>query len=148
MRNVQQVGLNATQESWGFLNGCRYLLHGGDTKFCKSFRWIVRQSGTKPIIRPASTPNLNAFAERWVRSVRRECLSKLVLCSERSLRRVLTEFTAHYHTERNHQRKGNQVLFSGRRGRDNIECRERLGDGDLPPDTETALPSYLIQIRT
>jgi transposase InsO family protein len=125
---MQQVGRTATQESWGYLHGCRYLLHDRDTKFCNSFRSMLRQSGVKPIMLPASSPNLNAFAERWVRSVRQECLSKLVLCSERSLMRVLTEFTAHYHAERNHQGKGNLILFPERLGgHGKIECHERLG---------------------
>jgi len=125
---MQQVGRTTTQESWGHLHGYRYLLHDRDSKFCNSFRSMVRQSGVEPLMLPASTPNLNAFAERWVRSLRQECLSKLILCSERSLMRVLTEFTAHYHAERNHQGKGNQLLFPGRLG-DNgkIECRQRLG---------------------
>ena len=125
---MQQAGRTATQESWGHLHGCRYLLHDRDTKFCNSFRSMVAQSGVKPVMLPASTPNLNAFAERWVRSVRQECLSKLILCSERSLMRVLTEFTAHYHAERNHQGKGNRLLFPDRLGgHGKIECHERLG---------------------
>lgn len=125
---MQQAARTATQESWGHLRGCRYLLHDRDTKFCSSFRTMVGQSGVQPVMLPASTPNLNAFAERWVRSVRQECLSKLVLCSERSLMRVLTEFTAHYHAERNHQGKGNQLLFPNKLdGHGKIECHERLG---------------------
>ena len=98
---------------------CRWLslpTHDRDTKFCHSFRSLVRQSGVKPMMLPANSPNLNAFAERWVRSVRQECLSKLVLCSERSLMRVLTEFTAHYYAERNHQGKGILILFPERLG--------------------------------
>jgi len=125
---MQQVGRTATQESWGHLHGCRYLLHDRDTTFCHSFRFMVRQSDVEPLMLPARTPNLNAFAERWVRSVRQECLSKLILCSERSLMRVLTEFTAHYHAERNHQGKGNKLLFPDRLdGHGKIECHERLG---------------------
>jgi putative transposase len=125
---MQQAGRTATHESWGHLHGARYLLHDRDAKFCDSFRSTVRQSGVEPLMLPASTPNLNAFAERWVRSVRQECLSKLILCSERSLMRVLTEFTAHYHAERNHQGKGNQLLFPDRLGGNGkIECHERLG---------------------
>ena len=110
---------------------CRWLslpTHDRDTKFCHSFRSLVRQSGVKPMMLPANSPNLNAFAERWVRSVRQERLSKLVLCSERSLMRVLTEFTAHYYAERNHQGKGILILFPERLGGDGkIECHERLG---------------------
>ena len=81
---------------------------------------------------PARSPNLNAYAERWVRSIKEECLSKLIVFGETSLRRVVSEFLTHYHEERNHQGKGNVLLFpvaaareAGRQ--DGIVCRERLG---------------------
>src|ERR1700681_4091394 len=67
--------------------------------------------GVKCLALPARSPNLNAFSERWVRTVREECLSKLILIGEASLRRALTQFTEHYHAERNHQGKGNLLLF-------------------------------------
>ena len=60
---------------------------------------------------PPRSPNLNAFAERWVRSVKQECLSKLILFGEGSLRRALAEFVEHYHAERNHQGRGNVLLL-------------------------------------
>ena len=60
---------------------------------------------------PARSPNLNAYAERWVRSVKQECLSQLILFGEGSLRRALQLFTSHYHAERNHQGKNNLLLF-------------------------------------
>jgi putative transposase len=86
----------------------------------------------KPIRLPAKSPNLNAFAERWVRSIKQECLSKLVLFGEGPLLRVLAEYSCHYHGERNHQGKGNRLLFpdvSEKRNRQghSIECRQRLG---------------------
>ena len=65
----------------------------------------------EPLMLPAHSPNLNAFAERWVRSVKEECLSKVILFGERSLRRALSEYVAHYHAERNHQGKSNVLLF-------------------------------------
>jgi len=81
---------------------------------------------------PARSPNSNAYAERWVRSVKEEALSKLILFSEASLRRVLREYVAHFHQERNHQGKGNVLLFPSNPEpttcRDGpICCRERLG---------------------
>ena len=81
---------------------------------------------------PAKSPNLNAFAERWVRSVKEECLSKLILFGEGALSRVLTEYSRHYHHERNHQGKGNRLLFPGGtekmyRPSPNIACHQRLG---------------------
>ena len=74
----------------------------------------------------------NAYAERWVRSVKQECLSKLILLGEASLRRALSEFVEHFHTERNHQGKGNILLFpsndvSQSRHPRSVLCRERLG---------------------
>jgi hypothetical protein len=61
---------------------------------------------------PSRLPNLNASAERWARSVKKEeCLSRLILCGEASLRHALTHYVAHLHHERNHQGKGNVLLF-------------------------------------
>jgi putative transposase len=64
------------------LHPCRYVLHDRDTKFCASFRSALASGGVKTIPLPAKSPNLNAFAERWVRSVKQECLSKLILFGE------------------------------------------------------------------
>ena len=108
---MRQIARNATLEELGCLNGCRYVLHDRDAKFCAEFRETLAAGGVKCLPLPARSPNLNAFAERWVRTVKEECLSKLILFGEASLRRALREFEAHYHTERNHQGKGNVLLF-------------------------------------
>ena len=129
---MQQIARSATQETWGYLHPCRYVLHDRDTKFCASFRSVLAAGGVKTIPLPARSPNLNAFAERWVRSAKEECLSKLILFGERPLTRTLAEFSAHYHGERNHQGKANKLLFPEAgdeplpRGRP-VECRQRLG---------------------
>jgi len=129
---MEQIARSATQETWGHLNPCRYVLLDRDTKFCASFRSTLADSGIKTIRLPARSPNLNAFAERWVRSVKQECLSKLILFGEGPLSRTLSEYTAHYHRERNHQGKGNKLLFPEagdkpkKRGR-TVGCRQRLG---------------------
>ena len=88
--------------------------------------------GIEPIQLPARSPNLNAYAERWVRSVKQECLSKLILLGEGSLRRAVTEFIEHFHAERNHQGKSNVLLFpvekvGQQRPRSRVRCRERIG---------------------
>ena len=119
-------------DEWGFLEGYRYLIHDRDTKFTDSFRAIVRSGHVEPIKLPARSPNLNAFAERWVRSVKEEALSKLILLGEASLRRVLNEYLAHFHGERNHQGKGDVLLFptatqAKNRVDGSIGCKERLG---------------------
>jgi hypothetical protein len=74
---------------------------------------------------------LNAYAERWVRSVKEKCLSQLILFGEAALWRALNEYMAHYHAERNHQGKGNVLLFpAGSQGPAQagpMRCRARLG---------------------
>src|SRR4029079_1133320 len=82
---MSQMARNATDESSGFLRGQRYLLHDRDTKFCAAFLDVLGSSGIQPLTLPPKSPNLNAFAERWVGSIRQECLSKLILFGEASL---------------------------------------------------------------
>ena len=119
-------------DEWGFLEGCRYLIHDRDTKYTDSFRAIVKSSHVEPLKLPARSPNLNAYAERWVRSVKEEALSKLILFGEASLRRVLSEYLVHFHRERNHQGKDNVLLFpiatqAKNRVDGSVGCKERLG---------------------
>ena len=129
---MEQQARNATMQGWGFLRGCRYLLHDRGTKFCRSFRELIESGGVETIRLPARSPNLNSFAERWVRSVKEECLSKLILFGESSLRRALQQYVVHYHEERNHQVKENRILFQvemegTRKRKGAVRCRERLG---------------------
>jgi transposase InsO family protein len=74
----------------GLLNGCRYLLHDRDTKIGASFGDILGSAGIKALALPPRSPNLNAHLERWNRSVKEECLSKMILFGEASLRQVLS----------------------------------------------------------
>ena len=108
---MKQIARNVTMEDCGALRDCRYLLHDRDTKFTRSFRAIIASGRVEPLALPARSPNLNAYAERWVRSVKEECLSKVILFGERSLRRALSNYVDHFHAERNHQGKGNVLLF-------------------------------------
>ena len=129
---MSQIARNVTMEDWGFLRGFRLLIHDRDTKFCARFRAVLRSGGVRSVMLPVRSPNLNAFAERWVRSVKQECLSKLILFGEGSLRRALDQYMAHYHHERNHKGKGNLLLEprpGDRVGESNgpIDCRKRLG---------------------
>jgi hypothetical protein len=78
-RWMQQIARNVTMEGCGALRDCRYLLHDRDTKYTQSFRAIIASGRVEPLVLPARSPNLNAYAERWVRSVKEECLSKVVL---------------------------------------------------------------------
>ncbi len=126
-----QVARNVTMEEWGFLSSGQYLIHDRDTKFCVAFQHIIDDAGVERVPLPARSPNLNAYAERWVRSVKDEALSRMILFGENSLWHVLNEYVDHYHQERNHQGKDNVLLFPLPRlagehdGR--IQCRERLG---------------------
>lgn len=127
---MQQMARSATRDIWGSLRACGYVLHDRDSKFCASFRATLRSGAVNPIALPARSPNLNAFAERWVRSVKQECLSKLILFGPGSPWRVLHEYGEHYHRERNHQGKDNLLLFPNslaRAGR-SLRCHHRLGD--------------------
>jgi transposase InsO family protein len=128
---MDQQARNVTLEDWGFLKGCRYLLHDRDAKFSLSFRQTMKSGNVNPLRLPARSPNLNSYAERWVRSVKEECLSRLILFGESSLRRALQQYIVHYHEERNHQGKDNRILFpsqtKARRNRGAVRCRQRLG---------------------
>ena len=106
-----QMARNATDEGSALHGGMRYLLHDRDTRFRAAFLDVLRSTGIRPLALPPRSPNLNAFAERWVCSLRQECLSKLMLFGEASLRRALHEYIGHHHFERNHHGKGNLLLF-------------------------------------
>ncbi len=108
------------------------LIHDRDGKFTESFQSILRSVNIKPLKLPKRSPNLNAFAERFVLSIKSECLSRLVFFGEESLMIAVNEFIAHYHEERDHQGKDNVILFNGKKfnpdkNAGEIECRERLG---------------------
>ena len=131
-RWMKQMARNVTMDEWGFLGNCRYLNHDRDTKYCESFRNIIESGDVKTLPLPARSPNLNAFSERWVKSVKDDCLSKLILFGETSLRHALREYLAHYHAERNYQGKSNVLLFpTAKQTVDRVDgpvgCKERLG---------------------
>jgi putative transposase len=129
---MKQIARNVTMDEWGFLEGCSYLIHDRDTKYCESFRDIIESGDVKTLLLPARSPNLNAFSERWVKSTKNDCLSKLILFGEASLRRALREYLVHYHAERNHQGKDNVLLFPATtkamdRVDGSVSCKERWG---------------------
>jgi transposase InsO family protein len=129
---MEQMARNVTMEETGFLANRRYLLHDRDSKYCPSFRQLIEAENVKCLALPPRSPNLNAYAERWVRSVKEECLSKLILFGERSLKRALRHYELHYHQERNHQGKDNLLLLPSptlplNRKQGKVRCRERLG---------------------
>jgi transposase InsO family protein len=114
----------------GFLVGKRFLLHDRDPLFTDAFRDTLAATSVKMVRLPPHSPNLNAFAERFVRSIKESCLTRLILFGEGSVRRAVREFVAHYHLERNHQGLGNVLLLPQRvqpRSGDCVVCRERPG---------------------
>src|SRR2546421_3727790 len=124
-----QVARNLTMEEWGFLSPGHCLIHDGDGKYCPAFQQLIDAAGVTRVPLPPRSPNLNAYAERWARSVKDEGLSRLILFGEASLRHALTHYVEHFHHARNHQGKGNVLLFppvshnTARAGP--IRCRER-----------------------
>ena len=128
---MTQVARNVTMADVGFLSSSRYLIHDRDSKFCESFHRTIEAIGVTPVKLPARSPDLNSFAERWVKSVKEECLSKLILFGEKSLRHALREYVVYYHNERNHQGKENLLLFPASdqlpQSERKVRSRERLG---------------------
>lgn len=126
--SFHQMARNLTDVEEGFLNGTGYLIHDRDPLFTTEFREILRSAGVKTVKLPAQSPDLNAYAARFVRSIREECLSRIIPLGERHLRCVIGEHVKHYHLERSHQGLGNKLIESpGEPGRGRIACRERLG---------------------
>ena len=94
----------------GFLLGKQYLIHDRGTKFTDAFDRLLRDSGVEPVLSPPRSPNLNAHCERFVRSIKEEALDRMIIMGEASLLRVLREYLAHFHAERNHQGLDNQLI--------------------------------------
>ena len=116
---MKQIACNLTDCDEGFLNGSRHLIHDRDPLFTRSFRAILKSSGVETVKIPARSPNLNAYAERFVRSIKSECLAQIIPLGEQHIRHAVQEYTEHYHIERNHQ------------GLDNRLIEERQGTGDM-----------------
>jgi putative transposase len=126
---MTQVARNLTAPTDGFLCGVDSLILDRDPLYTAAFRDLLRSSGVEPLLLPARSPNLNAFAERFVGSVRAECLDRIVPLGERHLRTAIRAFVDHYHEERPHQRLGNELIAPKTISSDSgqVQCRERLG---------------------
>jgi putative transposase len=126
---MAQAARRLTDAVDGFLAGHRILICDRDTKWTDGFHRIVQGAGVRIVPTPVQAPKANAYAERFVRSIREECLDRLILFGEWRLLRAVDEFVAHYHKERNHQGLGNALIVPqvdascGPR----VRCRERLG---------------------
>lgn len=127
---LEQVARNWTDPFDRFLRKHGYLIHDRDPLFTARFAEILLVAGVEAIRLPPRSPNLNAFAERFVGSIRRECLDHLIPLGEQHLRLILREFLRHYNSERNHQGLGNRLIEpvpSPANHNGPIQCTERLG---------------------
>ena len=138
MRRVHVAEITANPTDWfmgqatlgakDFLKGLRFMIHDNDTKYSLRFRIVLEDLSVKPIRTPYQAPNANAWAERFVRSIKEECLNRVILFGEGHLRRCIEQYLEHYHRERNHQGLGNRLLESSDlRGDGKVVCSERLG---------------------
>jgi len=127
---MKQVARNLTDAVDGFLLGARYLILDRDPLYTDAFRRMLTDSGAKVLRLPARSPNLNAHAERFVLSVKSECLDRLVLLGEQHLRTAIAEYVSHYHGERHHQGLSNELIIPDDtvgRTKGPVTCRQRLG---------------------
>ena len=126
---MKQVARILTDCEDGFLKGKRYLIHDRDPLYrSEGFHDILRSSGVEPIKLPAKSPDLNAIAERFVKSVKYECLNYLILSSVEQLEYALVQYGTYYHHERIHQSLGRIIEPSHKTNDDaEIVCIERLG---------------------
>ena len=124
-----EVARNLTDCVDGFLKHTKYLILDRDPLYTQAFREMLKGSGVKVVRLPARSPNLNSYAERWIRSVRAECLSRMIPLGERHLRHLLSEYLLHFHQERNHQGLDNRIIepLAANSGDGVVQQRARLG---------------------
>ncbi len=124
---MAQVARNLTDVVDGFLRGHRFLICDRDSKFTAQFRRILKGSGVEVVLTPRRAPNCNAFAERFVLSIKSECPGRMIFFGERRLREAITEYLYHSSSERSHQGLGNETIEPRAIGSGEVECSERLG---------------------
>jgi transposase InsO family protein len=127
---MNQVARNLTDAVDGVLAGKKCLIHDRDPLFTAEFLRMLESAGVKPVKLPPKSPNLNAHAERFVRSIKESCLDRMIFFGEASLRKAVQEFVENYHAERNHQGLANRIICpeAGHQGGSGtIRRRQRLG---------------------
>jgi transposase InsO family protein len=127
---MNQVGRNLTDAVDGLLSGKRYLIHDRDPLFTAEFLSMLAEAGVASLKLPPRSPDLNAYAERFVRTIKESCLDRMILFGEGAVRKATAEFITHYHSERNHQGLDNALICpepepAGPEGE--VHRRERLG---------------------
>lgn len=127
---IKQIARNITDPMDGFLLDIRYLIMDRDTIFTDEFRNYMKQEGIKSVRLPYRSPNLNAYAERFVRSIKEGCLNRMIFFGESSLNNAIQEFMKFYHHERNHQGLENHLINPYEdvgKPEGSVTCNERLG---------------------
>ncbi len=124
---MKQMARNLTDPISGFLKDKRFLVIDRDPLFTKDFKEIMKSTGIDCVKTTVASPNLNPFAERFIRSIKSECINKMLIFGENHLRYVVNEYMQHYHTERPHQGIGNNIIAPLPQGEGKIVCQERLG---------------------
>ena len=127
---MTQTARNLTDGVDGFFKGKRYLIHDRDPLYTLEFLSMLADVGIKSVkLRPRS-PNLNAYAERFVKTIKESCLERMIFFGEDSLRNAVREFMEHYHLERTHQGLGNALIMPIKAAGETmgaVQCRRRLG---------------------
>lgn len=127
---MSQIARNLTDAVNGFFAGKRYLIDDRDPLYTKDFLAILAGSGIESVKLPPRSPNLTAYAEWFVRTIKEGCLEQMILFGEDALRKAVREFVAHYHLERNHQGLDNRPIIPSERAvatHGTVRKRQRLG---------------------
>ena len=128
---MKQIARNLTDCVDGFVKQTRYLILDRDPLYTKAFRTMLKDAGVEIVRLPSRSPNLNCYAERWIRSLREECLSRVIPLGEKHPRQTIASYVDHYHMERNHQGLGNRlietVVANTNAGERRIRRRQRVG---------------------
>lgn len=127
---IRQMARNLTNSHDGFLKTNLHILIDRDTKFSPFRGFLETNTEIEPVLLPPRSPNCNAHIERFMSSLKSECVDCMIFFSEASLRKALAEFASHYHEERNHQGLKNELIDPGGEfgtTTGSIQCCERLG---------------------
>ena len=128
---MKQMARNLIDGFDGVLREKKLLIHDRDPLYTKDFRELLEKAGIRSVRLPPRSPNLNAYAERFVLSIKSECLNRMIIFGERHLRHVINEYVEHYHKERNHQGLSNRLIMPESSGEptsaNSMLCRSRLG---------------------
>ncbi|MHC4757268.1 MAG: integrase core domain-containing protein [Planctomycetota bacterium] len=124
---MEQIARNMTDPFDGFCKDKRFVVMDRDPLFTEKFRKILSSSGVQPVRITTASPNLNPFAERFVRSIKHECLNKMIIMGEKHLRYCIDQYLIHYHTSRPHTGLGHNMIDPQPQGNGEIVCHERLG---------------------